>query len=72
MVGHYYKSIDAELISLARSLKCGNKSLAGSVICKVGEPVVAGEGYKVRLAAVVKAREPAWHEDQFSDKKASA
>jgi hypothetical protein len=45
-------------------------SLAGLFICKVWEPVVTGEGHKMRLPRVMEALEPTWHENQFGEKLA--
>jgi hypothetical protein len=69
--GHRYKTIDPELMKFARPLQSEDKCLASLVICKVREPVVTGEGHKMRLPRVMKAFESAWQEDQLSDKTAA-
>jgi hypothetical protein len=70
VLGHRDKSIDPELIESARPLQSNDERLANLVIRKVREPVVTGEGHKMRLPRLMEALEPTWHEDQFSEKLA--
>jgi hypothetical protein len=66
---HRYEPIDPKPIEFARPLQSDDNRLANLVVCEMWQPVVTGEGHKMRLSGVMKAFESAWHEVQFSDKK---